>query len=58
MSDRTVTDGGSEGDVGLDELAYCGRAAGCPVGVSGIPGKLGRLGSRRLCSDTSERGAS
>ena len=44
MSDRTVTDSGSEGDVGLDELAYCGRAAGCPVGVSGHSRQARALG--------------
>ena len=62
VSDRIATDGEtdgeSEGDIGLDELVYCGRMAGCPVGVPGIPGVLGRLGNRKLWSDASERGAS
>ena len=48
MSDRTVSEGASEVELGLTELVYCGLMAACTTGVLGMPGALGRLGSLRL----------
>lgn len=47
-SDRAVSEGASEVELGLTELVYCGLMAACATGVLGAPGALGRLGSLRL----------
>lgn len=51
-SDKVATEGVSEVEAGLDELAYCGRGPACPEGVAGMLGRLG--GCLRLCPEPAD----